>query len=283
MEALRSVQETARVTKLYDYKILDTAPETAYDAIVFLATHICNAPIAVISLLDTHRQWFKAKIGLDVCETSRDVSFCAHAILQPEILVVPDALEDPRFCDNPLVTGEPRIRFYAGSPLITPDGYTLGTLCIIDHHPRVLTEAQIEALKALSRQVVAQLELKLSLQELRREMGERRQLEASQQGLINLNRELESLVQQRTFDLQTSKTDLEIRVQERTLELTASLHRLQEVQAELIQREAMLRHDALHDRLTGLPNRTQFLHRLEQTIQRSQKKQVINTPFYSLI
>ncbi|NEP18908.1 MAG: GAF domain-containing protein [Leptolyngbya sp. SIO4C1] len=152
-------QEAVRLEALRQYQILDTPTEQTYDDITALAAFICDVPIALISLVDEDRQWFKSRVGLEVSETSRDVSFCAHAILQRNTMVVQDALYDQRFVDNPLVTCAPGIRFYAGVPLVTPTGQPLGTLCVIDRRPRELSKTQIRTLEALARQVVTQLEL----------------------------------------------------------------------------------------------------------------------------
>ena len=153
-------RKTAGLAALQSYDVLDTLPEKDFNDIVRLAAHICGAPIALISLVDEDRQWFKAKVGLEAEQTSRAASFCAHAINRQGILTVPDAAQDDRFADNPLVTGSPHIRFYAGAPLLTPDGHALGTLCVIDHHARELTCEQQDALAVLSRHVMAQLELR---------------------------------------------------------------------------------------------------------------------------
>jgi GAF domain-containing protein len=158
--APRPLSEAERLQALHDYQVLDTGREQAYDDLVALATHICDTPIALITLVDEDRQWFKARIGLAPHETSRDAAFCAYAIHGTDPLVVTDAPSDPRFADNPLVTGEPHIRFYAGAPLTTPHGHGLGALCVIDNKPRTLSPSQLNALKALARQVVVVLELR---------------------------------------------------------------------------------------------------------------------------
>ncbi|BAU14765.1 hypothetical protein LEP3755_53180 [Leptolyngbya sp. NIES-3755] len=159
MEAQRLEQEAARLEALKQYRILDTPPEQTYDDFTLLASFICEAPIALISLIDTERQWFKSKVGLEVAETPRAVSFCA-TIKSPETLIVNDARLDAQFMSNPLVTADPDIRFYAGAPLVTPDGHILGSLCVIDRKPRELSESQKRSLEALARQVVVQLELR---------------------------------------------------------------------------------------------------------------------------
>ena len=153
-------RERRRLEALRRYRILDTEAEKHLDDLVRLAAAICGTPISMVSLVAEERQWFKARVGLHATETSRDVAFCAHAILQEDVLVVPDALEDPRFADNPLVLLDPHIRFYAGAPLITPDGLPVGTLCTMDRVPRRLRSDQVEALAVLRDAVVTHLELR---------------------------------------------------------------------------------------------------------------------------
>ncbi|MBT4496676.1 MAG: HAMP domain-containing histidine kinase [Gemmatimonadetes bacterium] len=158
--------EAERLAKLASYQILDTLPEREYDDLTALAAHICKTPIALISLIDEGRQWFKSAVGLDAPETPRDISFCGHVVADREMLVVQNATDDTRFADNPLVTGPPDIRFYAGAPLVTPDDHYLGTLCVIDSNSRELSSIEETMLLALSRQVVSQLELRLKLKQL---------------------------------------------------------------------------------------------------------------------
>ncbi|HZH90355.1 MAG TPA: GAF domain-containing protein [Pyrinomonadaceae bacterium] len=164
--------EAARLEVLHEFAVLDTDPEQTFDDITRLAAYICHTPIAIITLVDAHRQWFKARVGLSLEETARDVSFCAHAIKQPGPMVVRDALDDERFRNNPLVLADPYIRFYAGSPLTTVEGFSLGTLCVIDRYPREITPEQMAALRVLSQQVMTQLELRRTIRFLTRSVNE---------------------------------------------------------------------------------------------------------------
>ena len=154
------LDEQLRLQDLYSYDILDTHSENDFDELVELASQICKTPISLITLLDKDRQWFKAKNGLTETGTARDVAFCSHAILQDEVFVVEDAAKDERFCDNPLVTGDLNIRFYAGAPIISPSGNKLGTICIIDNKPKTLSKKEERALLLISNQVTKLLEIR---------------------------------------------------------------------------------------------------------------------------
>jgi two-component sensor histidine kinase len=157
--------ESDRLAALRSYRVLDTLPEPAFDDLVQLAARACQTPVALISLIDERRQWFKAEVGLGVRETPLDRSICLTAMLQPGLTIVPDLTEDPRFAHNWLVTGEPHLRFYAGAVLRTPDGVPLGALCVLDYAPRDLTKEQATTLTILARQVMSQLELRRALAE----------------------------------------------------------------------------------------------------------------------
>lgn len=188
--------DAKRIKVLWQYEILDTVPEEVFDDLTELAARICEAPIAMITLVDENRQWFKSKVGVTVNETSRDVSFCSHAIEQSDLFIVPDATLDKRFAKNPLVTSDPKIRFYAGAPLITPDGHALGTLCVIDKVPRELRPDQKQALRVLARHVMTQLELRRHSRELAHAHKEREQIEGelkkANAELVKVRRELDN-------------------------------------------------------------------------------------------
>src|SRR3989441_4204477 len=170
--------EKQRLKVLWQYSVLDTMPEEIFDDLTELAARICEAPVAMITVVDEDRQWFKAKVGVSINETSRDISFCAHAITQPGLFIVPDATRDERFAKNPLVKSDPKVRFYAGAPLVSPDGYALGTLCVIDKVPRELRPEQKQALRILARHVVSQLELRRRSTELADARNERDRMES---------------------------------------------------------------------------------------------------------
>lgn len=158
--------EERRIASLLSYDILDTDPEPSFDQLTCIASYVCKAPVSLISLVDTHRQWFKSRIGMDVCETSRESAFCGYTILGDDPLIVRDALLDERVKDNKLVLGEPKIRFYAGYPLVSAQGFKLGSLCVIDFVPRDLSESQLACLKALASQAMRLLENRLDRQKI---------------------------------------------------------------------------------------------------------------------
>ncbi len=161
MQTTDSLDEILRITDLHSLQILDTPSDKDYDDLVELAAVICGCPISLISLIDNDRQWFKAKKGIEENQTSRDISFCSHAIQQDDVFVVENTINDDRFMYNPFVTGEIHIRFYAGAPIYSPDGNKMGTLCVIDKRPKTLLPKQMDALKRLSHQASKLLELRL--------------------------------------------------------------------------------------------------------------------------
>ena len=192
------LNEIERMRALQLYDILDTLPEKAFDEITQLAAHICGCPIATVSIIAQDRQWYKSRVGFDATETPRDIAFCAHTINQTETLIVPDTYKDVRFQDNPVVTGGPKVRFYAGAPLINKEGFGLGTICVVDLEPRSLNAQQTAALEALSRHVVILLELRRAEREV-----------------ASLNAELEQRVAERTAQLKITNDLLTAEIQER--------------------------------------------------------------------
>ena len=197
MKAPLPKNEAKRLKVLWQYDVLDTVPEEVFDDLTDLAAHICESPIALISLVDENRQWFKSRVGTSLKETSRDISFCAHAILQNGLFVIADATKDARFKDNPIVTGPPKVRFYAGVPLRSPDGYALGTLCVLDKKPKQLRAEQKRALMVLARHVETQLELRRHAKELAeaRLHGDRQhaELARAQVEIVRLRRQVATL------------------------------------------------------------------------------------------
>jgi signal transduction histidine kinase len=198
--------EELRLEALSAHAILDTLPEQDFDDVTQLASFICGVPIALVSLVDRERQWFKSRVGLDATETPRDLAFCAHAILQDDVFVVPDSHQDERFHDNPLVTGGPRVRFYAGTPLKSESGHSLGTLCIIDHEPRKLTAEQARVLRRLGRQVEVQLRLRLRIREAQRLEAESR---SQRDALTRVQRQKDELVQLVMRDFHTPLSSIQ--------------------------------------------------------------------------
>ena len=191
--------EPDRLSALYRYRILDTEAEVEFDDFTQLVSQISGCPIALISLVDQRRQWFKSRVGFSERETPRDMSFCGHAIQGGAVLHVGDTLQDERFYDNPFVTGDPHIRFYVGAPLLTAEGHAIGTLCAFDRVPRTLSQDQISSLQALARQVMRQMDLRLLID------GEK----AAQKEIIQLNADLERRVQTRTAELERTTADLQ--------------------------------------------------------------------------
>lgn len=184
--------ETSRLEAVLDYNILDTMPERDFDDITGIASEICQTPIALITLVDADRQWFKSKIGIDVPQLPREFSVCSHAILQPgEVFVIEDASKDERFADHPMAAGPPHVAFYAGACLISPEGYPVGTLCVMDVKPRKLSESQLNMLMALANQVVGQMELRKQM----------RRLEQANEEAMRVNEELEKFTSIASSDM----------------------------------------------------------------------------------
>jgi len=199
----KPANEEERLAELHSYRILDTDPEQAYDDLLTIVAGICGTPMGAVTLIDGDRQWFKARKGIEMTETSRDVAYCAHAILEPDKLMhVPDAQLDVRLSDNPYAQGEDAIRFYAGAPLVSSTGNALGTLCVFDTKPRELSKEQSDALMRLSRQVVALMELRKAYSTLRHHLNERDWYETQ------LKRYHEELEQQNAELAEQSRTDV---------------------------------------------------------------------------
>ena len=191
--------EQDRLQALKEYYILDTLPEEDLDNITKLASEICKTPISLVSLVDQDRQWFKSHFGLEATETPREVAFCAHAINHPgELFIVPDSRIDDRFYDNPLVTGSPNVVFYAGIPLVNSDGFSLGTLCIIDDKPKELTQHQKDALEILAKQVINIFELR----------KKNREYELTRQILELRNKDLEKFASVVSHDIRSPLSNI---------------------------------------------------------------------------
>lgn len=219
MNLAYSSDECTRLEALERYRIMDTAPEPQFDELTQLVAHICETPMAVITLIDAKRQWFKSRIGIKVSETAREIAFCNIAIQQRDLFIVNDSHRDPRFVDNPLVRGDPYIRFYAGAPLLSAEGVPLGTLAVLDHVPRELNDLQKEALRVLGREVVAQLELRKNISMLSQALNERDRYEERLRGS---HRELERRVSERTRALNDANETLKQEVEKRGREVALS-------------------------------------------------------------
>ena len=186
--------ENRRVKALHDYDILDTISEKEYDFITRMASQICNTPVSLITLLDKNRQWIKSHFGIDIRETPREISFCNYTILDSEnVNVVPDLRLDPRYASNPLVTGDPHAVFYAGAPLVTPQGFVLGSICVLDATSRILTKEQEDALKALAQQAITTMELR----------KKNKDLKAAQEKLKKTNKNLKEFARLVSHDMKT--------------------------------------------------------------------------------
>lgn len=306
MKAPLPENEAQRLSALRSYQILDTGPEAAFDDLTLLAAQICETPIALISLVDEKRQWFKSKVGLTAAETSRDVAFCAHAILHTDrLLEVKDALDDPRFADNALVTSDPHVRSYAGAPLLARDGHALGTLCVIDRKPRTLSKNQLAALRALSRHVVSQIELRSHARQLSAEVRSRESAEArltlqnetltrSQQETSRLLEQAEksrgallSILeneQRTTKELARSKEALVASLREKEALLKEVHHRVKnnlQVIASLLRLEGRrIDHDITKSVLAEMQGRIRAMALLHETLYRSGKFATIDLASY---
>ena len=167
-------QEAHRLSALFEFEILDTEDEEVFDELTQVAAVCCESKFALISLIDTHRQWFKSRVGVDIRDAPKSIAFCSHAILEKEIFEIPDTYRDERFFDNPFVVSDPHIRFYAGVPLVTEDGLPLGTLCVLDTEPKYLNPMQVNILKVLANQVMGQLTLRLQHKKLKKAVQRKR-------------------------------------------------------------------------------------------------------------
>lgn len=215
MEPRQLSDERLRLADLLGYNILDTAPDPEFDDFTTLASHVCAAPIAIITLLDEKRQWFKSRIGLEASETPRVIAFCDHTVATKQFFIVPDALADPRFRNNPLVQGSPHIRFYAGVPLATPQGNVIGTLSVIDTVPRQLSPHHEQVLRILARHVMVLMELRKSIATLSVAVSERNRAE---QELRQIQIDLENRVRERSAALGSANTALRAEVAEKIKE-----------------------------------------------------------------